>query len=127
MALDNDELLISPLMSLVVLALLNGVDLVRQGLIATARTTLQLLAVGLLLNWVFSVEQWWGIVGLLLVMSLIAGHAGSGRVERAAAGPAGGGASGGNRAGAGVKRRCHPHGATATTSSKTRPKSRNPS
>ena len=65
------------MVALVVLALLNGVDLVRQGLIATARTTLQLLAVGLLLNWVFSVEQWWGIVGLLLVMSLIAGHAGS--------------------------------------------------
>lgn len=73
----------SLLMGVVIsLALATGVNMVREGLVATARTTLQLLAVGFLLNWVFSLETWLGIVGVLGLMTLVAGWTGSGRVER---------------------------------------------
>ncbi|HBP20221.1 MAG TPA: iron export ABC transporter permease subunit FetB [Planctomycetes bacterium] len=65
------------------LALATGVNLVREGLIATARTTIQLLGVGFVLNWVFALDAWLGIVGVLCAMALLAGWTGSRRVERA--------------------------------------------
>jgi putative ABC transport system permease protein len=76
------------MLALIALALANGVNMVRQGLTATARTVVQLLGVGLLLNWVFSIEAWLGIVGLLAAMSIVAGQAGSARVEGALRGTA---------------------------------------
>ncbi|MGE0713551.1 MAG: iron export ABC transporter permease subunit FetB [Planctomycetota bacterium] len=70
------------------LALATGVNLIREGLIATARTALQLLGVGLILNWVFRFDAWLAICGVLLVMTLLAGWTGSRRVEKALAGTA---------------------------------------
>lgn len=64
-------------------ALATGVNLIKDGLVATARTTLQLLGVGLILNPVFSHERWLWIVGVLGVMTLVAGWTGGRRVERA--------------------------------------------
>jgi putative ABC transport system permease protein len=77
------------MLALIALAFANGVNMARQGLVATARTTVQLLGIGLVLNWVFSIEAWAGVVGLLAVMALVAGQAGSGRVEGALRGTAG--------------------------------------
>lgn len=64
-------------------ALASGINMVREGLVATARTTIQLLGVGFLLNWVFSQATWLWILAVLATMTLIAGFTGSGRVERA--------------------------------------------
>jgi UDP-glucose/iron transport system permease protein len=64
-------------------AVASGVHLVRLGLVATARTTLQLLGVGYVLNWVFASHTWWTIVGVLTLMTVVAGRTGSRRVERA--------------------------------------------
>jgi len=71
------------MVAVVLLALALGVDMVRQGLVATARTTLQLLGIGYVLGWVFARESWPAIVGVLLVMTAVAGRTGSRRVERA--------------------------------------------
>jgi putative ABC transport system permease protein len=71
------------MVAVVAVAFASGVNMIRQGLVATARTTLQLLAVGFLLHWVFARNTWLVIIGLLLMMSLVAGWTGSGRVERA--------------------------------------------
>jgi putative ABC transport system permease protein len=50
-------------------------NLERQLLLAAARTTGQLLAVGLVLHWVFDLDQWPPVVGLMLLMTLAAGVA----------------------------------------------------
>jgi putative ABC transport system permease protein len=63
-------------------ALASGVRLVRLGLTATARTFGQLLAIGVILEWVFGRSTWLWIITVLGVMTLIAGWTGSGRVER---------------------------------------------
>ncbi|MCZ7607704.1 MAG: ABC transporter permease [Planctomycetota bacterium] len=73
--------------SLLMLALLGvalafGVNMVKDGLIATARATVQLLAVGLILGWVFAREQWWAVVLVLLVMTSIAGFTAGRKVNR---------------------------------------------
>ena len=64
-------------------ALASGINMLREGLVATARTTIQLLGVGFLLNWVFAYETWLLIVAVLATMTVVAGATGSGRVERA--------------------------------------------
>jgi len=71
------------MVAVLAVALWSGVNLVKEGLVATARTTLQLLAVGFVLNWVFEQNTWWMIVAVLTLMTLVAGWTGSGRVERA--------------------------------------------
>ncbi len=45
----------------------------RSLLMASMRTILQLLLIGLVLDWVFRVERWYVVVGILVVMTLIAG------------------------------------------------------
>jgi putative ABC transport system permease protein len=40
--------------------------------IATVRTYVQLLLLGLVLRWVFAANQWWLVVGILVVMTLTA-------------------------------------------------------
>ena len=40
--------------------------------IATVRTYLQLLALGLVLRWVFANQTWWLVVGLLGLMTFVA-------------------------------------------------------
>jgi UDP-glucose/iron transport system permease protein len=41
--------------------------------VASVRMTLQLLLVGLVLDWVFRVERWYVVLGMLAVMTLVAG------------------------------------------------------
>jgi putative ABC transport system permease protein len=48
--------------------------------IATARSVIQLLAVGLIIGWVFERNTWYWVVGLLMVMTLIAGFTAAGRM-----------------------------------------------
>ncbi len=62
------------------LILINGavsavlrLGLARSLLVGSVRLTLQLLLVGLVLEWVFRVDRWYIVVGLMAVMTLIAG------------------------------------------------------
>lgn len=64
------------------LILINGavsfalkLDLERRLLVAAVRTVVQLLLVGLVLDWVFGLSRWYAVAGLMLVMALIAGVA----------------------------------------------------
>jgi putative ABC transport system permease protein len=45
--------------------------------VATVRSTVQLLAVGLVIGWVFEQANWYWVTGLLLVMTTIAGVTGA--------------------------------------------------
>lgn len=45
----------------------------RSLLIASFRTIVQLLLIGLILQWVFQIDQWYVVIGILGVMTLIAG------------------------------------------------------
>ena len=54
------------------LALWFELGLTRPLLIATVRTYLQLLALGLVLKWIFQLDSAWLVLGILLVMMLIA-------------------------------------------------------
>ncbi len=54
----------------------------RSLLVAAVRTVVQLLLVGLILHWVFGLEGWVAVVGLLAVMTLIAGFTAVQRAER---------------------------------------------
>ena len=45
----------------------------RSLLMASVRTIFQLLLIGFVLEWVFHVERWYVVVGILVVMTLIAG------------------------------------------------------
>ncbi len=56
-----------------------NLGLVREFSIATARSIVQLVAVGLIIGWVFSARTWYWVVGLLLVMTLVAGFTGARR------------------------------------------------
>ncbi|WP_425399953.1 ABC transporter permease [Aeoliella sp.] len=51
-------------------------------LIASARTVVQLLLVGLVLEWVFRWDRWYVVIGLACIMSLIAGLTAASRNER---------------------------------------------
>ena len=62
------------------LALKLGLE--RRLLVAAARTVVQLLLVGLVLQWVFSVSTWYLVLALMLVMALVAGVAAVRRTDR---------------------------------------------
>jgi len=71
------------------LLLLNGaisiflrLGLERRLMIAGIRTVIQLLLVGLVLEWVFAVDRWFLVVALLSLMSLVAGVVAVRRSER---------------------------------------------
>nr|VFK36906.1 MAG: putative ABC transport system permease protein [Candidatus Kentron sp. SD]VFK40544.1 MAG: putative ABC transport system permease protein [Candidatus Kentron sp. SD]VFK78378.1 MAG: putative ABC transport system permease protein [Candidatus Kentron sp. SD] len=51
-------------------------------LIASARTVIQLLLVGMVLEWVFRWERWYVVIGLATVMTLIAGITATSNSER---------------------------------------------
>lgn len=71
-------ILISGLISL---ALQLGLE--RRLLVAAVRTVVQLLLIGMVLRWIFAPDRgWYVIVGLMLVMTLIAGNAAVGRTPR---------------------------------------------
>ena len=64
------------------LSLLLRLDLGRRILVAAARTTVQLLLVGIVLQRVFSLSHWAPVMALALLMVLVAGRAAVGRVSR---------------------------------------------
>lgn len=51
-------------------------------LIAALRTIIQLSFIGLILAWIFAREQWYEVLLILTVMTLIAGSAAKNRVKR---------------------------------------------
>lgn len=53
------------------LSLALSLGFVRSLLVATVRTYLQLIALGLVLGWIFSVNQWWLVLPILAVMILM--------------------------------------------------------
>jgi len=59
-----------------------GLKLERSLLIASVRTVLQLLLIGMVLNWVFQTDRWYVVAGMLLVMTVTAGISAVGRTER---------------------------------------------
>jgi putative ABC transport system permease protein len=70
-------ILISGLISVVL-----QLGLERRLLVASLRTVVQLLLVGLVLQWIFAAAQWYFVVAMMLVMTLIAGMAAVQRTER---------------------------------------------
>jgi putative ABC transport system permease protein len=63
-------------------SLLLQLGLERRLLVASVRTVVQLLLVGVVLQWIFNVGQWYVIAAMMLVMTLIAGGAAVQRTER---------------------------------------------
>lgn len=59
-----------------------GLKLGRSLFLASIRTILQLLLIGLVLESVFSMRQWFAVIGIIVVMTVIAGVAAVGRAER---------------------------------------------
>ncbi|MFH1923479.1 MAG: iron export ABC transporter permease subunit FetB [Planctomycetota bacterium] len=54
----------------------------RSLLVAGVRTVVQLLLVGLVLEWVFRVSRWYTVIALMIVMTVVAGATAAGRTER---------------------------------------------
>jgi putative ABC transport system permease protein len=65
-----------------VISIVLGLKLGRSLLLASVRTVVQLLLIGLVLESVFSLDRWYAVIGLLLVMTVIAGVAAVGRTDR---------------------------------------------
>lgn len=65
-----------------IISILLGLKLGRSMLLASARTVLQLLLIGLVLESVFALDRWYAVLALLLVMTIIAGVAAVGRTQR---------------------------------------------
>lgn len=73
-------LVLIPIALVVALSLALRLGQVRRVSIATVRSVVQLLAVGLVIGWVFERDTWYWIVGLLVLMALIAGFTAAGRM-----------------------------------------------
>jgi putative ABC transport system permease protein len=58
-----------------VISILLRLELERRLLLAAVCTTVQLILVGLVLEWVFRVDRWYVVLGLMLIMTLVAGVA----------------------------------------------------
>ena len=54
----------------------------RSLLLASVRTTVQLLLVGFVLQWVFAIDRWYVVVAMLLVMTIVAGYTAGARNDR---------------------------------------------
>lgn len=54
----------------------------RQILVASLRMTVQLLLVGLILSWLFSLSSLWAVIGVGFIMTTLAAHAAAGRPAR---------------------------------------------
>ncbi len=63
------------------LSLLLKLGLERRLLVAAVCTVVQLLIIGLVLEWVFRVERWYVVLGLMVVMTLVAGVAATQRTQ----------------------------------------------
>ena len=65
-------LVLIPIAVVISLSLALRLGQVRRVSIATARAVVQLLAVGMVIGWVFERNTWYWVVGLLLIMASIA-------------------------------------------------------
>ncbi len=70
------------------LVLVNGaisvvlkLELERRLLIAAVATVVQLLLIGLVLEWVFRVDRWYVVLGMMTIMTLVAGDAATRRTK----------------------------------------------
>jgi putative ABC transport system permease protein len=68
------------------ISLLLQLGLEKRLILATVRTVVQLMLLGLVLRWIFEAGQWYFVLGLMAAMTLIAGWAAVRRVERRYAG-----------------------------------------
>lgn len=59
-----------------VISLSLGLGLGRRLLVAATATVVQLILIGLVLQWVFHLDRWYVVVAIMLVMTLVAGDAG---------------------------------------------------
>ncbi len=69
-----------------IISIVLGLKLGRSLALASVRTVGQLLLIGLVLESVFALDRWYAVLGLLLVMTVIAGAAAVGRTDRRYAG-----------------------------------------
>lgn len=67
--------------AMLALSIWQRLGMVKTAVTAAVRTVLQLTLVGFVINWVFSRNAWYAIVAILMVMTLLAGQAASGRVK----------------------------------------------
>ncbi|MCA8914165.1 MAG: iron export ABC transporter permease subunit FetB [Planctomycetes bacterium] len=65
-----------------VVALCFGINMIKDGAVAAARATIQLVAVGLLLGWIFARSHWWAICLMLAVMTAVAGFTGGQKINK---------------------------------------------
>ncbi len=86
--LDYWQVAIAALLILInaAISLALWLNLERTLLWAALRTVVQLLLVGLILNWVFAIDRWYIVIALLAMMTLIAGVSAVRRSERRYAG-----------------------------------------
>ncbi len=81
--IGNLELALAALMILVaaIISLLLSLGLVRSLLIATARTFIQLLALGFILRWLFTMERAYIVIGMMIFMCIMAAQTSLARVK----------------------------------------------
>lgn len=63
----------------VVISVVMRLGFAKDVVVGTCRATVQLLCVGLVIGWVFEQRVWYAVLGLLLVMTLVAGMTGARR------------------------------------------------
>jgi putative ABC transport system permease protein len=59
-----------------------GINMIKEGAVATARATVQLIAVGLLLGWIFARDHWWAICLMLAIMTAVAGFTAGRKINK---------------------------------------------
>jgi putative ABC transport system permease protein len=81
--LSYDRVSLAALLILIngAISALLGLGLGRRLLLAAVCTVVQLLIIGVVLEWVFRIDRWYVVVGLMLIMTVIAGTAAIGRVS----------------------------------------------
>jgi putative ABC transport system permease protein len=72
-------LMLAPVAAIVALSLALRLGQARRISIATARSVVQLLAIGLIIGFVFESSAWYWVLGLLVVMTLVAGFTAAGQ------------------------------------------------
>lgn len=87
-SLSNLDIAIAAALILIngVLSVCLNLGLGRQLLIASIRTVVQLLAIGYVLTWIFANAQWYVVLPVMCLMTLIAGLSAAGRGKRTYAG-----------------------------------------
>lgn len=87
-SLSNLDIAVAAALILIngVLSLCLNLGLGRQLLVASIRTVVQLLAIGYVLTWIFANAQWYVVLPVMCLMTLIAGLSAAGRGKRTYAG-----------------------------------------